>query len=243
MNDERVSMLHTVYALFFEKSQELLRFFYWTDEFYKGARGQIGNYAGQLASANEKGDARWRELSAKGAWRGATLQEMRAASDRVVKRWQGVASHLEAVRKELLCRVALVYIVGLFEAFFADSAAVLLTAKQSDKMASVGFSKQVRYLEKNLRVSVDAWAVNLRLCDVDEVFARRNLLLHCGGIVDERYLKRVGSSTFSAGDEASVDEHYFLRAAYAFQSLAGYLLRVLVARSKELDKEPGGDDR
>ncbi|MDY6916454.1 MAG: hypothetical protein SVP26_00660 [Chloroflexota bacterium] len=239
MNEERINKLETVYRLFFDKSQELLLFFYWTDQFYSGARGEIGDHAVQLESAKQMAETAWGELRRQGASQGDTVEEIGMAWDRAVNGWQGVASDLEGMRRQLLCTVALVYMVALFEAFFADSAAVLLIRRQSDKIGRCAFSRQVRYLEKTLHVSLDTASVNLRLCELDEVFARRNLLLHCGGIVDERYLKRVGASHLSAGDEAAVDERYFLKAAYGFQSLARYLCRVLIARSKELD----ADDR
>lgn len=234
MNQDRIKKLETVYGLFCQKSQELILFFYWTDEFYKGAGQEIANHATQLASAKKRAEAALREFDAEGTRTGASAREMSAAWDRAVDCWRRYGSDLEAMRGQLLCEVALVYMVGLFEAFFADSAAVLLTPKQMERMGG-GFLKQVRYLEQTLNLTVDACSVNLRLCDVDEVFARRNLLLHCGGIVDEQYLARVGYSELHAGDEASVDQHYFSRAASGFQSLAQYLCRLLRATAGGVD--------
>jgi hypothetical protein len=97
-------------------------------------------------------------------------------------------------------------------------------------MARLPFHKKMCYLEEKLDIRIDTWSVNLRLCEIDEVFARRNLLLHCGGVVDKLYLNRVSYSPFREGNIVSVDEHYFLRATYGFRSLAGYLYRLLKAK-------------
>jgi hypothetical protein len=118
-------------------------------------------------------------------------------------------------------------VVGLFEAFFTDSAEQVLSKSQLKKFKDASFMKQLSCLESNLGIKINGASVNIRIKDIDEVFARRNLLLHRGGKVDKYYLDRVGYSPSKEGDDISVDEHYFLRAAYSFRELGGYLYGVL----------------
>lgn len=237
-NIETDESLEKLYRLFIAKSTELLLFYYWADEFYKEAAREVGGQFQRMQFAKEHAVERWWHLltTAQGEPPSRlleiTMDEVENTWDRALHQTGTIWQDLRMIRGDLLCRVALVYVLGLFEAFLTDSAALLLSTTQMRHFNGCAFKNQLSYLQQKLDVWVDESQVQLRLADIDEAFARRNLLLHRGGVVDRKYLDRVGYSTLEEGEQVTVDEHYLTSTAYSFQRLAAYLCAKFKAKKE-----------
>lgn len=105
---------------------------------------------------------------------------------------------------------------------------VRLLRRQVTDLAFRSIQVKLRFVEETL-------GVDLRDCpptptDLDELYATRNLLVHNGGIVNNKYLQIVRGSTLRVGEPRPIDEEY-VRAAIATVQVNGECLyRALMSR-------------
>lgn len=212
------TVLYTIYHTCMVKIDEVLKFYYSADEFFKEATYELENKFLQDKNRMEQALTQSRD------------PYFKAICEKYINESLAIMSSLDHSRRNLLCKLSLVYVVGLFEAFFTDSVEQLVSESQLNKFKNLSFKNQVSYLQNNIGIGIDESQV--KILEIDEFFARRNLLLHCGGKVDKRYLDRVGYYPYKEGEEIPVDADYFRRAAYSFKELAGYLYRVFKAKTE-----------
>lgn len=160
----------------------------------------------------------------------------------------------------LLRNMALIYLMALWEAFVSDLMHImfchrpemmksganityeeLLKHASMDDLVTFLASREVRkdsyattgdrlaFLAGRLRVDFDSMA-DLSIDDLVEMDARRNLLVHNGGIVNRDYMKLVPDTSYAIGDEIGVDEKYWQRSYdIASRSAIGIVRCVLEA--------------
>ena len=157
----------------------------------------------------------------------------------------------------LLMRMAFIYRVALFDAFFMDLLQAImanqpnllkdgkktLTHREAIELSETG--SLLEYIaQKELHdfsyASVQEqsdWIdkkFNIPLLpdedmarQVSEVMARRNLLVHANGIVNRKYLSIVKDSNFSVGDQLSVDKKYYYDCHTTLFAIATYIFEAL----------------
>ncbi len=227
--------LYAIYDTCIAKIDEVLSFYYPADEFFKGATYEFEDRFLQESNRMEQILTEWRNFYTRAGPLNLPsdpethLNDIKAICEKSLKETWAIICSLDHSRRDLLCKLSLVYVVGLFEAFFTDSVEQVLSKSQLEKFKKLSFRNQVSYLQ-SLDIDIDDSQV--KTSEIDEVFARRNLLLHCGGKVDKRYLDRVGYSPYKESEEIPVDEEYFRRAAYSFRRLAEYLYGVFKAKQE-----------
>lgn len=228
-----------IYQLFIGKSNEVLLLYYWSDEFFKRACQDCTNNSVDLSNKKKYTLEQWHSYysninTSHLPFDSSThLKDIETYFDISLSKMQEIFNNLDSTRRELLCKIPFVYIAGLFEAFFFDSVELAFGRDSLKKMKdSGGFKKQVAFIEEEQQLRVDESELAIRISDIDEAYARRNLLLHCGGIVDSKYLNRVGISSLNEGDEVTVDEDYFMRVSYDFQALSRYICALFENREE-----------
>jgi len=149
----------------------------------------------------------------------------------------------------------LIYLTALFEAFVADSArAVILSVvdeirqvperraisdnvkklmvrlvkRQADDLAFHSIQVKLRFMERTL-------GVRLQGCpdtpaNLDEIYATRNVLVHNGGVVNQKYLSQVRKSPLSLGDRREIDDIYLERAIRTVETIGQHLYQGLLSR-------------
>ncbi|MBA7594243.1 hypothetical protein ES703_01182 [subsurface metagenome] len=226
--------LNSIHHTCVDKINEVLKLYIYADEFFKEATYELGDKFLQESNRMEQILSEWRNFYATAGPLNLPfdpeihLSDIKTLCESSLRKTGEIIMSLDHSRRDLLCKLSLVYVVGLFEAFFTDSVEQLVSESQLKKFKNLSFKNQVGYLQNKLGIDVDQSQV--RTSEIDEFFARRNLLLHCGGVVDKHYIDRVGYSDYKEGEEIPVDEHYFCRAAYSFIALAGYLYGVFKAK-------------
>lgn len=82
-----------------------------------------------------------------------------------------------------------------------------------------GFREFEKYYKRRFNIEFSQAPVSV--AEVDEIYARRHILVHAGGQVDEQYCRRFGSM-MQPGERLQITEQYFLDATKKLESLAEY---------------------
>jgi hypothetical protein len=82
-----------------------------------------------------------------------------------------------------------------------------------------GFREFEKYYKKRFNIAFTQASVSVE--HIDEIYARRHILVHAGGIVDEQYCRRFASH-MQPGERLIINEDYFLDAIQKLQSLAEF---------------------
>ncbi|WP_440261003.1 hypothetical protein [Dyella sp.] len=94
-----------------------------------------------------------------------------------------------------------------------------VVSRECRSLNGKSFSDIKDYYRK--RLDIDFANSNVLPRDIDEIYARRHLLVHAGGIVDRTYC-RTHAQSMSPGDRIDIDEDYFLGAIEKLEVLAHY---------------------
>ncbi|MGN6815758.1 MAG: hypothetical protein ACTHK3_06700 [Solirubrobacterales bacterium] len=97
----------------------------------------------------------------------------------------------------MLSEMSLIYLIASFEAFMSDLLYVLFTARPEILKSS-----------KHVTVAEVVDAESREALVVTEAHARRNLLVHRGGIADESYLRSVRGNAHQSGSRVESDAQY-----------------------------------
>jgi hypothetical protein len=111
-----------------------------------------------------------------------------------------------------------------------------LVARELGEVSFTSFDDQVAYYRERFGLTLEDSGVALE--DLREVMARRNVLVHNAGIVNERYRAAVPDSPLPLGERADVDADYWERAHKAFGGVVSYTATCL--SSKFGDQRPEG---
>lgn len=96
-----------------------------------------------------------------------------------------------------------------------------------------GFRDFEKYYKKRLNITFSQGPVSVD--EIDGIYARRHLLVHAGGVIDEQFQKRFAAEA-PPGEVLKIPEDYFLEALKNLQTLAEYCairVEVLFPKSDE----------
>lgn len=99
-----------------------------------------------------------------------------------------------------------------------EDAEQFVTSGEVDKVLRDSFEKQLEYFSKQLKV--DLSPLETELGRMKEIFQRRNVIVHNGGVANRQYLSKVPSDLITSdgvkeGDQLYVDEAYLANATDA----------------------------
>lgn len=158
---------------------------------------------------------------------------------------------------DLLLRMVFIYRVALFDAFLTDllqaimacqpnmlkdgkktlthrevielseSGSLLdhLAQKELHEFSYASVREQSEWVKKKFNFPLVP--VPSELAKLEEVMARRNLLVHSNGVVNRVYLSVVRESPYSVGDQLSVDDAYWNDADGVLYAISGLILKLL----------------
>ena len=86
-----------------------------------------------------------------------------------------------------------------------------LAAKEVEAFTFRPFLDQMKWLEQRLQYDILQSDKNI-LESLNEIVARRNLLVHANGVVNDRYVAAVGSTSLTIGERAGVSRDYYTKA-------------------------------
>jgi hypothetical protein len=167
----------------------------------------------------------------------------------------------------MLLDMALIYLIALFEAYIADSLRAVLVFRPEamrsrkqityetvlsfddrDQMIEAMASREINDVAyKGFRDQVahytDRFGVSILPSDVDEdaiveAMARRNLLVHNNGVVNEVYISTVPAASGRVGERLTVEQDYWDRIAQELSRIAAHVHAVL--RDKFVSSPSGG---
>jgi hypothetical protein len=159
----------------------------------------------------------------------------------------------------MLAEMSLMYLIATFEAFLSDLLFCLLTArpeilkssrqitfqdvieassrdeliadlalKEINSWTYLSFADQATWLADRLGISLATMGVDQDA--IGEAYARRNLLAHRGGVVDQRYLELASGSQAQPGERLESNTDYWAEVANALHELAGGLVTEVSGR-------------
>ncbi|PEY63936.1 hypothetical protein COJ41_11935 [Bacillus thuringiensis] len=83
-----------------------------------------------------------------------------------------------------------------------------------------GISTLKKFFKNQMSIDLDGIGVNFR--EIEELYTRRNLLVHAGGYIDEQYIKNFNKD-FTLGHRLEVSEEYFIASLSNMYSLISSL--------------------
>jgi len=156
---------------------------------------------------------------------------------------------LDTVRRIL--RVHPQVIVGKKNATVEVKASFLWDVKSTEDIRNYLIEDKVRQLDGNrnelLKCFGDDWGIDwkmsgIKLIDIIEIRARRDIWVHNGGVVNRQYLNMVGKNgLLREGEVAQIDGEYLDECLEKLTRLAVYVHRV--AEEKHYAKADIGEDR
>lgn len=96
-----------------------------------------------------------------------------------------------------------------------------IVEKEVEKIMKENPNDWVKYLKEKVKLKLDSYDKNVKY--FNEIMARRNLIVHNDGIVNNYYLNRVGVDNIynvGIGDVLKVDSEYIIKAFDIFEEIA-----------------------
>ncbi|PFZ38016.1 hypothetical protein COL77_26050 [Bacillus wiedmannii] len=88
-----------------------------------------------------------------------------------------------------------------------------------------GFEKIKKFYHRKLDVDFAKAGVNLK--GIEEMYSRRNLLVHAGGLIDKVYISEFGDSSMKLGHKLHLSEEYFIDSLESTYNLVNYITHTL----------------
>lgn len=219
-----------------------------------GHVGTLNGIADKFLAALPSGEIRWPSDDGSKRLVVHPKEELEAGADALRLLARDHYPSLDALQREM----AFVYGVAVFDAFLADVVATVLELKpellksrrqvsMEQVIEAVGSGRVVRVLAQrevtdfaylsvfeqakylDSKFNIDLAQLGISLDTLSEIMARRNIFVHSGGIVNERYLSASKSSAV-VGSRLQVDDNYLKASHNCLSNCANRLSEVLVEK-------------